>query len=81
MGHIDQPQDLTAALRVIVNGAARDLPAQASVLDVARLLGIADDQMGVAIACAGIVVRRADWSTTKLSDDDHVEVVRAAAGG
>jgi sulfur carrier protein len=36
---------------------------------------------GIAVALEGEVVRRADWSETRLRDGAQIEIVTAAAGG
>jgi sulfur carrier protein len=74
-------------MHVIVNGERRELPLQASVLDVVQLL--ADDggrsretaTRGVAVALEGEVVPREDWSSTALDDGARVEVLAAIQGG
>ena len=48
---------------------------------MARDCGLADDERGVAIACNGAVLRRADWASTRVRPGDRLEVVRATAGG
>ena len=46
-----------------------------------RLTDLVPDPRGVAVAVNGSVVRAADWSRTRLRDDDRVEVVTAHQGG
>jgi sulfur carrier protein len=50
-----------------------------TVATVVRDLAI--EPRGVAVAVNGEIVRRAEWSDTKLVDGDVVEIVSAAAGG
>lgn len=38
-------------------------------------------QIGVAVACNGVVVRRADHESTPLKDGDAIEIIRAVQGG
>ena len=72
---------------VIVNGEPRELPPQATVLNVVELL--ADDRgrsretagRGVAVAVEGEVVPRDDWSSTGLGEGARVEVLAAIQGG
>ena len=74
-------------MRVIVNGERRELPPQATVLNLVELL--ADDRgnsretagRGVAVAVDGEVVARDDWSSTGLGEGARVEVVAAIQGG
>ena len=67
-------------IAISVNGEATEMADGASVLDVARLVGV-DAERGVAIARDGAVVRRAEWAETALTTGDRLEVVRATAGG
>jgi sulfur carrier protein len=74
-------------MHVIVNGERRELPPQATVLNVVELL--ADDRArsggtagrGVAVAVEGEVVPRDDWSSTGLGEGARVEVLAAIQGG
>jgi sulfur carrier protein len=36
---------------------------------------------GVAVAINGDVVRRSEWSTTDIEDNNAIEIVTAVAGG
>jgi len=66
-------------MKVIINGTARELAADASVGDAIRLL--TTSASGIAAAVNGEVVRRACWDTTPVADGDEVEVITAAQGG
>jgi sulfur carrier protein len=74
-------------MHVIVNGQRRELPPEATVLNVVELL--ADDGgrsrptagRGVAVAVDGEVVPRDDWSSTGLGEGARVEVLAAIQGG
>ena len=66
-------------MKVIINGTARELAADASIGDAVRLLTTAAS--GVAAAVNGEVVRRASWDTTPVTDGDEVEVITATQGG
>jgi sulfur carrier protein len=66
-------------MTVVVNGERRELQEEATVADVVRSL--ADVERGVAVALDGEVVPRSAWSTTRLRDGHHVEVLRAVQGG
>jgi sulfur carrier protein len=68
-------------LTITVNGESRDLPTGATVASVVELLSAAPQGRGVAVAIGGEVVPRTDWSQTRLSDGDQVEVVAAVQGG
>jgi sulfur carrier protein len=66
-------------MRVIINGAARELAADTGVGDAVRL--VTTSASGIAVAVNGEVMRRASWDTTPLADGDEVEVITAAQGG
>lgn len=61
-----------------VNGADDDHRDE-SVEELIARVGI--DPRGVAVAIDGEVVRRSEWSTTRVGDGASVEIVTAAAGG
>lgn len=68
-------------MRVLLNGAWRDLPEGATAADAAAVLGVSAGERGVAVAVDGAVVPSSAWVATALEDGCAVEVVRAAAGG
>ena len=65
-------------MRVLVNGAPRELPERATVADAVESL--LEDPRGVAVAVDAEVVPRAGWER-ELHEDARVEVVRAIQGG
>jgi sulfur carrier protein len=74
-------------MHVIVNGERRELPPQATVLNVVELLA-ADRgrsretaKRGIAVAVEGEVVPRDNWSSTGLDEGARVEVLAAIQGG
>jgi sulfur carrier protein len=68
-------------MHVILNGAERELPDGATVLDAVTLAGVAADERGVAVALDRDVVPRGAWHGTALHPGARVEVLRASAGG
>ena len=66
---------------ITVNGQPTELPSGATVDSVVRLLDVAPDGRGVAVALNGEVVQRARWQLTKLSAGARIEVVAAIQGG
>lgn len=66
-------------MRVVVNGEPRDRADEATLGDLVTDLTAATT--GIAVALNGVVVPRAAWSTTRLADDDSVEVLTAVQGG
>lgn len=66
-------------MRVMLNGEQREVQAGISL---ARLL----DEFGlprqrVAVELNRAVVRRADWQTTEIHEDDTIEVIHFVGGG
>ncbi|MFC4051378.1 sulfur carrier protein ThiS [Actinomadura syzygii] len=66
-------------MKVIVNGEPRDLPDGATVAEAVASVTAAG--AGVAAALNDEVVRRSAWETTRLGDDDRLEVLTAVQGG
>jgi sulfur carrier protein len=50
-----------------------------SVDELLRRLSI--ESRGVAVAIDGEVVRRSEWSATRIEDGNAIEIVTAVAGG
>ena len=61
-----------------INGVDYDYDAL-SVDELVSRQGI--EARGVAVAIDGEIVRRSQWSTTRIHDGCSVEIVTAAAGG
>ena len=66
---------------VALNGRRARLPDGATVADAVREAGANGEGRGVAVAVNGEVVRRVEWSKTKLESNQSVEVVHAVQGG
>jgi thiamine biosynthesis protein ThiS len=66
-------------LRVYVNGEAREF---SSPLSLAQLITELDlPAARIAVELNRVVVRRNEWSTTELRDDDRIEIVHFVGGG
>jgi thiamine biosynthesis protein ThiS len=66
-------------LRVYVNGEPREF---SSPLSLAQLIVELDlPQPRIAVELNRTVVRRNEWSTTELRDDDRIEIVHFVGGG
>lgn len=66
-------------MRVYVNGEAREF---SSPLSLAQLIAELDlPPARVAVELNRAVVRRNDWSTTDLRDNDRIEIVHFVGGG
>jgi len=66
-------------VRVYVNGEVREF---SSPLSLAQLITELDlPPARIAVELNRDVVRRNDWSTTDLRDDDRIEIVHFVGGG
>jgi thiamine biosynthesis protein ThiS len=66
-------------LRVYLNGEAREF---SSPLSLAELIAELDlPPARIAVELNRVVLRRSDWSTTLLRDDDRIEIVHFVGGG
>jgi len=66
-------------LRIFVNGESREFSAGLLLSDLLNLLELPLQR--IAVELNREVVRRADWDTTVLNDEDRVEVVHFVGGG
>jgi sulfur carrier protein len=66
-------------VRIVVNGAARDVPADTSVGVLLRYLELAGER--VAVERNGKLVPRAERESTLLADGDRLEIVTLVGGG
>lgn len=70
------PQDMC---RLVVNGAAVELPAQTSIAALLRQQGMAERRLAVEVN--GAVVPRSQHDTVQLKDGDRIEIIQAIGGG
>jgi len=66
-------------LRVYVNGEAKELSGPLSLSELITQLELPAAR--IAVELNRHVVRRNDWSTTMLNDDDRLEIVHFVGGG
>jgi len=66
-------------LLVYVNGESRELSGPLSLAELITQLDLPAARIAVELNRA--VVRRNDWSTTMLQDDDRIEIVHFVGGG
>jgi thiamine biosynthesis protein ThiS len=66
-------------LRVYVNGESRELSGPTSLAELITQLDLPPTR--VAVELNRVVVRRGDWSTTMLGDEDRIEIVHFVGGG
>ena len=68
-------------MTVEVNGKLLELDPSATIAAVVERTGAGGDRRGVAVAIDGEVVPRSEWSDTRLSDGQRVEILGAIQGG
>jgi sulfur carrier protein len=69
-------------MRIVVNGAEREVPDRATVADLVRQLSNGGGEgRGLAVAVEAQVVPRSEWDGVELSEGQRVEVVGAIQGG
>ena len=66
-------------MRVYVNGEVKELSGPLSLAELITQLDLPAAR--IAVELNRTVVRRADWSTTTLQDDDRVEIMHFVGGG
>jgi thiamine biosynthesis protein ThiS len=66
-------------LRVYVNGDSKELSTPISLAELITQLDLPAARIAVELNRS--VVRRNDWSTTLLQDDDRIEIVHFVGGG
>jgi thiazole synthase len=66
-------------LRVYLNGEAQELSSPISLAELITQLDLPAARIAVERNLA--VVRRNDWSTTVLEDEDRIEIVHFVGGG
>ena len=66
-------------LRVYVNGDAKEFSAPLSLSELITQLDLPAAR--IAVELNRNVVRRNDWSSTMLHDDDRLEIVHFVGGG
>jgi thiamine biosynthesis protein ThiS len=66
-------------MRVFVNGEARELSGTSSLAELITQLELPVAR--IAIELNREVVRRNDWGSTMLQDDDRIEIVHFVGGG
>lgn len=66
-------------IEVVVNGERREVPAEATLLDLLGTLGL--DPRVVVVEHNRKIVRRPDLAGQRLAPDDAVELVHFVGGG
>lgn len=66
-------------MKATINGETRELPDGTTVAGLLDLLGT--PRGGIAVARNERVVRRNDYETHAIAEGDHIEIIKAVAGG
>ncbi|MGA8533163.1 MAG: sulfur carrier protein ThiS [Candidatus Tumulicola sp.] len=66
-------------MKATINGVPRDLPDGLTIGGLLELLGTTAS--GIAVARNRRVVRRGEYGSDRIVEGDHVEIIKAAAGG
>lgn len=66
-------------MEITVNGKAFEVNDGITVGEIPALAGINSES--IAIAVENRVIRKAEWSSTKLNNGDWVTVIKAVCGG
>ena len=66
-------------MKVTINGEIKELEAEVNLNRLLELFSL--PQQRVAVELNRQVVRRQDWETTIVHDDDKIEVVHFVGGG
>lgn len=66
-------------MKVKVNNKDLELNGQNSLLQIVQTLELPDK--GVAVAVNNRIVRREDWATYTVQENDQIIVIKAACGG
>jgi thiamine biosynthesis protein ThiS len=66
-------------LRLEINGERRELAAGLSLEELVQFLKLKPEQIAIELNQA--VVRRTEWASTELKEDDRVEIVHFVGGG
>ena len=66
-------------MNIQVNGEEKEVGSGATLADLLDALGVVAE--GLAVAINMEIVRRGEYASTKFSEGDEVEIVRAVGGG
>lgn len=66
-------------MNILLNGVPKDVPANPTVDELIRELGLKPERLAIEVNHR--IVRRADWSSMTIAENDKVEVVHFVGGG
>lgn len=66
-------------MNIRVNGTEREIPEEMGLSDLLGLLSVPTER--VAVELNREVVRKKDWTTTTVSENDNLEIIHLVGGG
>ena len=66
-------------MHIVLNGEPKEIAAGLSVAELIEALGLPPERLAIEVNRR--IIRRADWPSTTLVEDDQVEVVHFVGGG
>ena len=66
-------------IKVNVNQEQKEIPANSSIHQMLTHLEIS--QRGIAVAVNEMIVAKAEWETSELSNNDNILIIKATQGG
>ena len=66
-------------MQLEINGERRELASELSLQELVQILNLKPEQ--IAIELNQVVVRRAEWASTRLKEGDRIEIVHFVGGG
>ena len=66
-------------MRVFINGESKEISGTPSLAELIDQLDLPATRIAIELNRA--VVRRSEWSSTMLQDDDRIEIVHFVGGG
>ena len=68
-------------MRLTINGEKKTIDGVESLAGLLGVLGISAGTRGIAVAVNETVIPRTEWESTRVEEDDAVEIIRAVQGG
>jgi len=68
-------------MRLTINGEKKTIDGVESLAGLLGVLGISAGTRGIAVAVNETVIPRTEWESTRIEENDAVEIIRAVQGG
>jgi sulfur carrier protein len=66
-------------MKITINGEEREIPQEMDLRELLELLSMPTER--VAVELNRRVVRRAEWTAERVSEDDRIEIIHFVGGG